>query len=143
MNDRTASNDDQSPKQQWARETEIPMFILDFIFYKISLTGSFYYDLPATEIFLPDCCFPTALNTVISPNFMVWKFCRKTQFPHSFRRIIQNYAETAPFHKISTPWSYVELRYFKQCPLPLLSISPSGRNKKCKTMQNSQFLHEN
>ena len=24
-----------------------------------------------------------AKNTVISPNFMVWKFCAKAQFPHS------------------------------------------------------------
>ena len=46
-------------------------------------------------------------NTVISPNFLVWKFCGKAQFPHSFGR---NYAETVPFHKISTPqeirWNY-------------------------------------
>ena len=26
----------------------------------------------------------TAKNTVISPNLMVWKFCGKAQFPHSF-----------------------------------------------------------
>ena len=26
----------------------------------------------------------TAKNTVISPNFLVWKFCGKAQFPHSF-----------------------------------------------------------
>ena len=45
----------------------------------------------------------TAKNTVISPNFMVWKFCGKAQFPHSFGRIAQNYVETVPFHKISTP----------------------------------------
>ena len=36
-------------------------------------------------------------KSVISPNFLVWKFSRKAQFPHS------NYAETVPFHKISTP----------------------------------------
>ena len=29
----------------------------------------------------------TAKNTVISPNFMVCKFCGKAQFPHSFGRI--------------------------------------------------------
>ena len=29
----------------------------------------------------------TAKNTVISPNFLVWKFCGKAQFPHSFGRI--------------------------------------------------------
>ena len=37
----------------------------------------------------------TAENTVISPNFLVWKFCGKTQFPHSFGRITRKYAETA------------------------------------------------
>ena len=25
----------------------------------------------------------TAKNTAISPNFLVWKFCGKEQFPHS------------------------------------------------------------
>ena len=29
----------------------------------------------------------TAKNTVISPNFLMWKFCGKSQFTHSFRRI--------------------------------------------------------
>ena len=28
----------------------------------------------------------TAKNTVISPNFLVWKFCEKAQFPQSFGR---------------------------------------------------------
>ena len=32
----------------------------------------------------------TAQNTVISPNFMVWKFFGKAQFPHSFGRIARN-----------------------------------------------------
>ena len=50
---------------------------------------------------------------MISPNFMVWKFYGKTQFPHIFR----NYAETVPFHKTSTPGNYVKLRYFTQCNL--------------------------
>ena len=27
-----------------------------------------------------------AKNTAISPDFLVWKFCEKTQFPHSFGR---------------------------------------------------------
>ena len=43
------------------------------------------------------------VKTVISANFLVWKFCGKVQFLHSFGRIAQNYAETVPFHKISTP----------------------------------------
>ena len=57
----------------------------------------------------------TAENTVISRNFLVWKFCGKTQFPHSFRRFTRSYAETVPFHKISTPENQVKfrkLRYF-------------------------------
>ena len=42
-----------------------------------------------------------AKNTVISPNFLVWKFCGKAQFPHSFGRFAQNLQETVPFHKIT------------------------------------------
>ena len=45
----------------------------------------------------------TAKNPVISPNFLVWKFCGKAQFPHSFGRFAPNYAETESFHKISAP----------------------------------------
>ena len=32
------------------------------------------------------CVFLTAENPVISPNFLVFKFCGKSQFPHSFGR---------------------------------------------------------
>ena len=45
----------------------------------------------------------TTKSTVISPNFLVWKFCEKVQFPHIIGRIARNYAETVPFHKISSP----------------------------------------
>ena len=45
----------------------------------------------------------TVKNTVISTNFLVSKFCGKAQFTHSFGRFARNYAETVPFHKISTP----------------------------------------
>ena len=48
-----------------------------------------------------DLC--TAKNTVIPPDFLVWKFCGKEQFPHSFGRFARNYAETVPLHKISIP----------------------------------------
>ena len=54
-------------------------------------------------------------NTVISHNFLVWKFCGKAQFPQSFARIARNYAETVPFHKIYAPRNWVKLRYFTQC----------------------------
>ena len=44
----------------------------------------------------------TAKNTVILPNFLVWKFCGKAQFLHSFgrnfdilRRITQRYRATS------------------------------------------------
>ena len=44
----------------------------------------------------------TAKNTVISPNFLVWKFCGKVQFPLIFRIFARNYEETVSFHKIFT-----------------------------------------
>ena len=31
----------------------------------------------------------TAKNTVISPNFLAWKFCGKAKFPHSFGRFFR------------------------------------------------------
>ena len=54
----------------------------------------------------------TEKNTVISPDFLVWKFCWKARFLHSFGRIARNYAETVPFRKISIPGNQVKLRYF-------------------------------
>ena len=56
----------------------------------------------------------TAKNTVISPDFLVWKFCGKAQFPHNFGRFARNYAETVPLRKIPTPGNQVKLRYFSQ-----------------------------
>ena len=35
--------------------------------------------------------------SVISPNFLMWQFCRKAPFLHSFRQFTQNYTETVPF----------------------------------------------
>ena len=54
----------------------------------------------------------TLENSVISPNFLVWKFCGKDQLPHSLGRIAGNYAGSEPFHKVSTPENYVKLQYF-------------------------------
>ena len=42
-------------------------------------------------------------NTVISPNFLVWKFRGKAQFLHNFGRIARNYAETVSLF-IYTRW---------------------------------------
>ena len=39
--------------------------------------------------------------SLISPNFLVWTFGGNSQFLH----IARNYAETMPFHKISTTGS--------------------------------------
>ena len=44
----------------------------------------------------------TALNIVISRNFLVWKLCGKAQFPQSFEQFVRNYEENVHFHKIST-----------------------------------------
>ena len=51
----------------------------------------------------------TVKNTVNSPDFLVWKFSGKAQFPHDFGRIAQNYAETVPFCKFphqEIRWNY-------------------------------------
>ena len=56
------------------------------------------------------------------PNFLVWKFCGKAQFPYSFGPIARKYTETVPFHNISTPGNSVKLRHFTQC---CLLIKPS------------------
>ena len=49
----------------------------------------------------------TAKNTLISPNFLVWKFCVKKQFPHSFGlpkifcSVIDTLVESAFFIQLS------------------------------------------
>ena len=44
-----------------------------------------YFDT-TSAIFL-DVSHETAKNIVISPDFLVWKFCGNAQFPHSFWQI--------------------------------------------------------
>ena len=72
-----------------------------------------------TRAFLRNKSFtslPSAVkNTVISSNFLVWKFCGKAYFPQSLGGIAQNCAEIVPFHKIYTPGNKVKLRYFSWC----------------------------
>ena len=51
----------------------------------------------------------TAKNTVITPDFLVWKLCGKAQFPHSFRRFAHNYAKlclSAKFPHQEIRWNY-------------------------------------
>ena len=69
----------------------------------------------------------TAEIAVVSPNFLVWKFCGHAQFPHSFWQFARNYAETVPVHKIFTLWNYLKLRHFS--------------NAHCiKTYPNTEFF---
>ena len=57
--------------------------------------------------------YSTAKNTVISPNFLVWKFCRKTQFLHSFRQ--KSGEITVFFTTQNAQFSYqYKLLYFKR-----------------------------
>ena len=52
----------------------------------------------------------TEQNTVISTNFLLWKFCGNTQ---SFKWFTRNSAETVCFHKFSTPGNQVKFGHFK------------------------------
>ena len=50
----------------------------------------------------------TAKNAINSPNFLVWKFSGKTQFPHSFGKLCRKYAFPQNFH----PRKLVEITVF-------------------------------
>ena len=54
----------------------------------------------------------TTWNTVISSNFLAWKYWGKVEFPQIFGRIARKSAKTVPFHKMSTPGNYEKVRYF-------------------------------
>ena len=66
----------------------------------------------------------TVKNAVISPNFLVWKFCGKAQFSHSFGRIARNYPETVlpqNFHtrksgEITVKWERLLQPQFQSFP---------------------------
>ena len=68
----------------------------------------------AIDIAYPSTMIATAKYTVISPDFLMWKFCGKAKFPHSFGRFARNYVESVPSRKISTSGNQVKLRYFLQ-----------------------------
>ena len=67
--------------------------------------------------------FCTAKNTVILPNFLVWKFCKRAQFSHRFERFSWNYVETEPFQKNFKPGNFVKLRYSHSVAYPHLDSS--------------------
>ena len=50
---------------------------------------------------------------------MVEEFCEQAQFPHSFWRFAQNFAEIVPFHKISAQGNYVKLPYLRSDTLAI------------------------
>ena len=54
--------------------------------------------------------FDTTKNTIISPNFLVWKFYGKAQFPQ-FPQLLY-ISETIHFHKTSEPRNKMKLWYF-------------------------------
>ena len=84
----------------------VPLRILIFLFYNklnnyvIEKMGSEYLKKGNDKI-----CF--AWNALISPNFPVWEFCGKAQFPHSFGRLPRNYAEMC----LSTKFPHQEIRW--------------------------------
>ena len=69
------------------------------------------YSLNKTVILLKVNWYTTK-NTVISPNFLMWKFCEKTQFLHSFAWITRTMWNVS-FHKFPHQiirWNYGILR---------------------------------
>ena len=48
----------------------------------------------------------TAKNTVISPNFLVSKFCGKAQFPHSFPETVRKLSLSTKFSHQDIRWNY-------------------------------------
>ena len=49
----------------------------------------------------------TTWNTVLSPNFLVWTFCGKTHFTHSFGQFSQNYGKL----RLSTKFPNHEIKW--------------------------------
>ena len=63
------------------------------------------------QIFIYTAVYTTK-NNVILPSFVVWKFCGKAQFPHSFGQIVRNYAETMPLQKNLHTTKFGEITVF-------------------------------
>ena len=89
----------------------------------------------------------TANNTVISPDFLVWKFCGKAQFPHSFGRIARNYAETLLFHtrksgEITVFFAVMVLETRPSSTLPIFEVSMDVYEQSFPNyyFKNSRFI---
>ena len=61
----------------------------------------------------------------MAPNFLVWKFCGKEQFPHSFGRFARTLKISLPslFTNDSLPWNK---RVFVEYIIILKSLSAIG-----------------
>ena len=63
-----------------------------------------YIELVVASVASVACPFNTltadSVNAVISPNFLVWKFCGKTQFPQSFGPFIRKLGEITGFQEV-------------------------------------------
>ena len=80
------SNKGQFPTNSWIILKLVNLYLSDYI-GRISVM--YIWCLQYMTMVL----LSTEKNTVISSNFMVWKFCGKAQIPHSFGRIAQNYGD--------------------------------------------------
>ena len=73
----------------------------------------------------------TAKNTVIWPNFLMWKFWGKEQFPHSFTRIPRNYAGTVPSTKFPSQKISKIMEFFWSGQLSLNYLTPDIWHHHC------------
>ena len=86
----------------------------------------------------------TARNAVISPNFLVWEFCRDPPFRHSFWRFFRKYAKSVCFYKISriklvNSWNFMQL-LLSHCFTKVLYFKISSLNKISKIYCHIIFL---
>ena len=68
------------------------------------IIGSFF--LSKFQGYVPS----TAKNTLISSNFLVWEFCGKAPFPHSFGQIARNYAHTRKLGDITAFFTVIVMK---------------------------------
>ena len=94
--------------------------------------------------------YHTALNIVISPNFLVWKVCGKAQLSERFGQIV----ETVLFHKVFHIKKLGEITVFYPVPsvparICLFNISNWSTRIRCencsrlrmKTLERCQWCH--
>ena len=88
--------------------------LLDIWILRLHRTSSLIYTSvfqTRTYTFITDSWFFTVKNPLISPNFLVWKFCGKAQFPHSFHT--RKLGEVTGFLGVF-PFRFYVVQTFKQ-----------------------------